>query len=153
MLILALGIVAASVIWLLFVKREKPVGPVVRWVGGSAGIVVLGLVATLRGGLVAGVLVVAAGSFLLWVSMGGLGGGGGGGGGPDPPREPDPDPSPGERADLPPKALDHDAFDRARAEWERAVPRAAEPSARCRRGASRRAARAAQPEDAPAECG
>ncbi len=121
MLILALGIVAASVIWLLFVKREKPVGPVVRWVGGSAGIVVLGLVATLRGGLVAGVLVVAAGSFLLWVSMGGLGGGGGGGGGPDPPREPDPDPSPGERADLPPKALDHDAFDRARAEWERGV--------------------------------
>lgn len=121
---LALGIVAVSVIWLLFVRPEKPVGPVVRWAGGSAGIVLLGLVATLRGGLVAGLLVVVAGSFLLWVSMGGFGrGGGGGDDGPDPPPEPDPDPSPGERADRPRRALDPDAFDRARAEWEREAPK------------------------------
>ena len=123
MLVLALGIVSVSLIWWLFVKREKPVGPVVRWLGGAAGIVVLGLVATLRAGPLVGLAVVAVGSFLLWVSMGGAGGDGPGGDGPDPPPEPDPDPGPGVRADLPAKALDPDAFDRARAEWEREAPK------------------------------
>jgi len=122
MLVLVLGIASVTVIWLLFVKREKPVGPVVRWTGGAAGIVFVGIVATLRAGLLAGLLVVAAGSVLLWLSMGGFGGGGGGDG-PDPPPEPDPDPGPGERADLPAKLLDPEAFDRARAEWERELPK------------------------------
>ena len=76
-----------------------------------------------RAGPLAGLLVVAAGSFLLWVSMGGFGWGRGGDDGPDPPPDPDPDPGDGERADLPAKRLDPDAFDRARAEWEREAPK------------------------------
>ena len=123
MLVLALGVVSMTLIWWFFVKREEPVGPVVRWVGGSAAIVLLGLLATLRGGLLAGLLVVAAGSLVLWLSMGGRGGGGGGDDGPDPPPEPDPDPSSGKRADLPRERLDQDAFDKARAEWERELPK------------------------------
>jgi hypothetical protein len=123
MVVLALGIVSVSLIWWFFVKRERPVGPVVRYVGSAVGIVCLGLVTTLRGGLLAGLLVVAAGSFLLWLSMGGFGGGGGGGDGPDPPPEPDPDPGSGKRVDLPAEVLDREAFDRARAEWERELPK------------------------------
>lgn len=123
MLILVLGIVAMSLVWWLFVKRKQPVGPVVRWVGGAVGIVVLGLVATLRAGPLVGLAVVAIGSFLLWVSMGGAGDDGPGGGGPDPPREPEPEPGHGERPDLPEKHLDPEAFDRARAEWERELPK------------------------------
>jgi hypothetical protein len=124
MLILALGTAAVTLIWWLFVKREEPIGTVVRWVGGSVGIVLLGLLATLRGGPLTGLFVVVVGSLALWLSMGGMGGGGGpGDDGPDPPPEPDPDPSPGKRADLPRERLDTDAFDRARSEWERELPK------------------------------
>lgn len=123
MLVLVLGILAASLIWWLFVKREKPVGPVVRWALGATGIVVLGLMATLRAGPLAGLLVVAVGSIVLWLAMFGTGDDGPGGGGPDPPPEPDPDPGHGERPDLPVKLLDPDEFDRARAEWEHELPK------------------------------
>ncbi len=123
MFILVLGAVSVSLIWWLFVKREKPVGPVVRWVGGAAGIVVLGLVATLRAGPLVGLAVVAVGSLLLWLTMFGTGGDGPDDGGPDPPPKPDPDPGHGARPELPARLLDPEAFDRARAEWERELPK------------------------------
>jgi hypothetical protein len=123
MLILALGAISASLLWRFFVKREKPVGPVVRWVGSAAGIVCLGLFATLRAGPMAGLAVVAVGSIALWLSMGGTGGAGPDDDGPSPPPDPDPDPGSGKRADLPSEPLDGTAFDRARAEWERELPK------------------------------
>jgi hypothetical protein len=123
MLILALGIVATA-LTVLLAKREQPVGPVVRWVGGALGIVCLGLLVTMRAGPLVGLLVVGVGSFVLWLSMGGGGGGDGpGDDDPDPAPVPDPDPGPGERADVPAGSLDREAFDRARAEWERELPK------------------------------
>lgn len=123
MLILALGIVAMSLMVLL-AKREQPVGPVVRWVGGAVGIVCLGLLVTTRAGPLAGLTVVGVGSVVLWLSMGGGGGGDGpGDDDPDPPPVPDPDAGPGERADVPAGRLDREAFDRTRAEWERELPK------------------------------
>jgi hypothetical protein len=121
MLILALGIVAISLM-VLFAKREQPVGPVVRWVGGAVGIVGLGLLVTTRAGPLMGLLVVGVGSVVLWLSTGG-GGDGPGDDDSDPPPVPDPDPGPGERADVPAGRLDREAFDRARAEWERELPK------------------------------
>jgi hypothetical protein len=123
MIILALGVVSVSLIWWFFVRREQPVSPVVRWVGGATGIVVLGLFATLRAGPFVGLLVVAAGSFLLWVSMGGRGGDDPGDDGPDPPPDPEPDPGTGKLVQPQPERLDGSAFDRARAEWERELPK------------------------------
>ena len=66
---------------------------------------------------------VAAVAFGIWLGLRGRGGDDRGDDGPDVPDPPDPDPGPGQRADLPPEVLDPEAFDRARAEWERELPK------------------------------
>jgi hypothetical protein len=118
--ILALALLALLV-W--FVVKRGQVHPIVR----SAGLVIL--IAFVAGiairsgprGIIA--FTVAAVAFGIWLGLRGRGGDDRGDDGPDMPDPPDPDPGPGQRADLPPEVLDPEAFDRARAEWERELPK------------------------------
>ena len=122
MFILALLIVALPLVW-IFMKRTPSAAA--RRAGVSWAIIGLGAALALRFGplpmrLLALAAIVGVG-FAVWMRRRG---GGGGGGGDDPPA-PDPDPDPGDHAKPRPEdeLLDRDAFDVARAEWERELPR------------------------------
>ena len=118
--ILALALLALLV-W--FVVKRGQVHPIVR----SAGLVIL--IAFIAGiairsgprGIIA--FTIFAVAFGIWLGLRGRGGDDRGDDGPDVPDPPDPDPGPGQRADLPPEVLDPEAFDRARAELERELPK------------------------------
>jgi len=121
MLILALAIFTLAV-W-LFVKRGRPVHPAAR-AAGLAFLIVCAAVVALRAGPV-GTAVFATAAVLLgvWLSLRGRGGDDHRDDRPDAPDPPDPDPGSGERAELLGGVLDPEAFDRARGEWERELPK------------------------------
>lgn len=117
MLIVALAIVLAPLVWLV-IKRMQHADPAARgarflWVIGC-----LGAALALRVGLSAPVLVrvvlclFAIGALAVWLHRRGEGGDGPGDDGRDSPA--DPGPGPGHRAALRPERLDPEAFDRAR---------------------------------------
>jgi hypothetical protein len=124
MLVLALLIVAVPLVW-VWMKQARgaaapPLGTVVSW-----SILGAGAALALRFGPLPLRLVVFAalvGSLAVWLRRRG---GGGRGPGDDPPDAPDPDPDPGDHAKPRPEdeLLDRDAFDLARAEWERELPK------------------------------
>jgi hypothetical protein len=119
MLILALGIVAMSLVW-LFAKRTRPVNPFIRRAGLGFAIACLCAALAVRVGPTLGLLLLAVAWLAVWLRLRGRGDDGPGDDGPDPPDEPvpDPDPDPGHL-----EALDQEAFDRARAEWEQDLPK------------------------------
>ena len=125
MLIVALAIVVIPLAWLAG-KRVQRVDPAER--GALLGrwiIAFLGVGLALRVGLTAplpmriALVVLAIGAFAYWLRRRGHGGGGDDGRGS--PEDPDPEPRPGDR--VAPERLDPDAFDRARADWEREARR------------------------------
>ena len=118
--ILALALLALLVY--LVVKRGR-VHPVVR-VGSLVLLLAFCAGIAIRSGP-RGILafVIAVIAFGIWLGLRGRGGDDRGDDGPDMPDPPDPDPGPGQRADLPREVLDPEAFDRARAEWERELPK------------------------------
>lgn len=122
MLVLLFALVALLV-WLLFVRGRPVASRVQRGVLAGAVAVVAAALAVRAGPAATGAtLVLAAVALALWLRLRG-GGDDPGDDGPDPPDGPDPDPGPGRERELPRDVLDVDAFDRARAEWERELPR------------------------------
>ena len=119
--ILALAFVALLV-WLV-VKQGRPVHPAVRTAGLMFLIACAAGVAFRTGPRGILVFAIALLAFGVWLGLRGRGGDDRGDDGPDVPDPRDPDPGPGQRADLPPEVLDPDAFDRARADWERELPK------------------------------
>ena len=118
MLILA-GAIVALLVW-LGLRRKQPTDSVALRVGAVCLIAVIAAALAVRGGPVATALIlVTGGALLMWWRLRRRGGDDPGDDGPDPPDPPDPDPGPGARADV----LDVEAFDRARADWERELPR------------------------------
>jgi hypothetical protein len=124
MLIVALAIVVIPLGWLAN-RRMQRVDPAER--GALLGrwiIWCLGIGLALRVGLAAplpvrgAMAVIAICALAIWLRRRGHGGGGGDDGRGSP-EDPDPGPRPGHREPL--DRLDPDAFDRARAEWERAA--------------------------------
>ena len=115
--ILAVAIVVLLV-WLL-VGRTRPVHPFVR----AAGLACLSLCAAavaLRAGAVGTAVVATAAMMLgLWLGQRGRGGDDRGDDGPDQPPPVDPDPGAGRRAEPSAGVIDAEAFDRARADWDR----------------------------------
>jgi hypothetical protein len=119
--VLALAFVALLV-WLVVKRGSVP--PAAR----TAGLVTFGVVCAAPVAIRAGprgILVFAVGLVALgvWLALRGWGGDDRRDDGPDVPDPPEPDPGPGQRVDLPPEVLDPEAFDRARAEWERELPK------------------------------
>lgn len=118
--ILALAVVAL-VAWLV-VRRGRPIHPSLR-VAGAACVVVAAAVVALRAGpLGTAVAVTAAVTLGLWLRHRGRDDDGGDDG-PDPTDPVDPQAGPGSRAKLPAEVIDPEAFDRARAEWDRELQR------------------------------
>lgn len=110
--ILALAVVAI-VAWLV-VRRGRPIPPFAR-VAGAACVVVAAAVVALRAGpLGTAVAVAAAVTLGLWLGHRKRDDDGGDDG-TDPPDPVDPPAGPGSRVKL----IDPEAFDRARAEWDR----------------------------------
>ncbi len=123
MLVLALAIAVMSMVW-YFAVRKPRVDPAIRRAGVACAIFCVAVAVALRAGPVAGVLlVVTVASLVLWLRMRGRGGDDPGDDGRDPPSGPEPDPGPDGDDALRPELLDPDAFDRARAEWERELPK------------------------------
>lgn len=121
MAIVALLIVAVAFVWII---TKRTPSAAARRAAISWAILAVGAALALRSGpLPVRLLVIAAlvVGFAVWLRRRG---GGGGGGGDDPPA-PDPEPDPGDHAKPRPEdeLLDRDAFDVARAEWERELPR------------------------------
>jgi len=120
MLVVALALVLGPLAWLV-AKRMRDADPaagatVLRWVGAcvlAALVLRVTLVAPLP--LKAAICVLAIAALVVWLRRRGQGGDGPDDGGRDAPVDPGPDPRP--------ERLDPDAFDRARAEWERALKR------------------------------
>jgi len=125
MVVLVIAILAVPLCW-LFVQRTLRVDPVARRAGVTWAVSCLGAGLAFRTGLAPlGLLLTAVcmGSIFVWLRRRG-GGDDPGDDGRDEPVEPGPDPGPHHGLVLPAElgVLDHDAFDRARAEWERRVP-------------------------------
>jgi chromate transport protein ChrA len=121
MVVVALLIVVVVLVWIFMTRTQSAAA---RRAGISWAIIGLGAALALRSGpLPLRLLVVAAlvVGFAVWLRRRG---GGGGGGGDDPPA-PDPEPDLGDHAKprLEDELLDREAFDVARAEWERELPR------------------------------
>jgi hypothetical protein len=119
-----LGLALVALLVWLFVRRKQPVESVAVRAGVVCAVALIAAALAVRGGPAAtgAVLLASAAGFALWLRMRGAGGDDPGDG-PDPPDEPEPDPGPTQCVDPPVDLLDAEAFDRARAEWERELPR------------------------------
>jgi len=127
MLILALGILAMSLVW-YFAMRTEPVNPLVRRVAIGFAIACVCAALAVRAGPALGLLLVSLMLVAVWLRLRGRGDDGPGDDGREPPTEPDPDPGPRPGARVRPEisdqeAFDQAAFDRARAEWEQDLPK------------------------------
>ena len=122
MLILLLLVVMASLIW-LFAIRKQPVTPALRRVGIGFAVAFVCAALAVRAGPAVGLALVTVVLVAVWLRLRRRGDDGPGDDGRDPPSGPEPDPDPGPQASLRPERLDQDAFDRARAEWERELPK------------------------------
>lgn len=112
---------AALLVWLV-VKGERP-APVVLRIAGIAVLIVCAMAVAWRAGpLGAAALATAAVALGVLISRHQRGDDRGDDG-HDPPDAPDPDPGPGHGAEPPAGLLETEAFDRARAEWERELPK------------------------------
>jgi len=126
MLLVALAIVLAPLAWLV-IKRMQHVDPAARGTGLRWVIACLGAALAMRVGLAAPVLLrvalclLAIAALAVWLRRRGQGGDGPGDDNRDPPEDPDPDPRRGQRFAPRPERLDPEAFDHARAGWERAL--------------------------------
>lgn len=120
MLIVASAIFAL-VVW-FSAKRGWLDHPFARAAGLVFLIACVAAIALRAGPLGAAVFATVAVTLGIWWALRGRGDDPGDDG-PDPPDPPDPGPGPGKRAALPAEVLDPDAFDRARAEWERELPK------------------------------
>jgi hypothetical protein len=125
MLIVVLTVVLATLAWLV-IRRMHAADPAARRASLRALSASIAIVVAVRVSLVAplalriAIAAFALGALVVWLR--GRGGGGGGDDGPDPPVDPDPDPAAGQRHPLRRERLDEDEFDRARGEWEHALP-------------------------------